>query len=283
MGKRAPKISTENKTELKKLIKDDKLEEAEEEEARAISEEALPVAISGVAARTPANLLALQRTVGNKAVQRIIKDVIQRNGDGTGGGVATPPKPSTPVAPKAKPKAGLYALPGATYEILEEDGELVAKMWDARGDAWSYLELQEDSGLWKDDVGDLYKLGDGSNTEGEGDKVSLSAVASPRPPNTISGRTIIDFGKKYLDNGTVNLTATLDRIAAGTKLSNAPNDGSIYGNNSEALPVKPYGYWREFVVPTPGTKWPGPQRLVLGRALECYWTGDHYKNFSKIN
>ena len=38
-------------------------------------------------------------------------------------------------------------------------------------------------------------------------------------------------------------------------------------------------YYREYVVPTPGINGAGPQRIVVGRFGEWYYTPDHYKTF----
>ncbi len=39
------------------------------------------------------------------------------------------------------------------------------------------------------------------------------------------------------------------------------------------------GYYREYVRPTPGVSGPGPQRIVVGRGGEMYYTSDHYQTF----
>lgn len=48
------------------------------------------------------------------------------------------------------------------------------------------------------------------------------------------------------------------------------------------LPSRPAGYYREYVVPTPGVAGPGAQRLVIGRAGEVYYTPNHYQSFVQL-
>jgi filamentous hemagglutinin len=56
----------------------------------------------------------------------------------------------------------------------------------------------------------------------------------------------------------------------------------MVGNGKPALPVQPLGYYREYVVPTPGVNGPGPQRIVIGQGGEMYYTPDHYDTFTPI-
>jgi len=57
------------------------------------------------------------------------------------------------------------------------------------------------------------------------------------------------------------------------------NDGSVFQNREGLLPAQSPGYYREYVVPTPGVRGPGPQRLILGQGGEIYYTLDHYLTF----
>lgn len=38
----------------------------------------------------------------------------------------------------------------------------------------------------------------------------------------------------------------------------------------------------EYVHPTPGVDGPGPQRIVVGKCGEMYYTADHYEAFISI-
>ena len=85
----------------------------------------------------------------------------------------------------------------------------------------------------------------------------------------------------------LGLRSTLDRINRGERYSHR-NDGSVFHNNPlrgtdvRLLPEKPDGYYKEYVHPTPGLRGPGPQRIVIGRNGEIYYTPDHYQTFIKI-
>lgn len=102
-------------------------------------------------------------------------------------------------------------------------------------------------------------------------------------PYRVGGVTVIDInnGRSHF-LGTVDLRPTLDRIDAGRKSAHH-NDGSVFRNSSRRLPSRPDGYYREYVVPTPGVRGPGPQRLVLGREGEIYYTADHYESFLRVD
>ena len=59
-------------------------------------------------------------------------------------------------------------------------------------------------------------------------------------------------------------------------------DASVFGNRERLLPPQQRGYYREYTVPTPGSKDRGPRRIVAGRAAEYYYTDDHYNSFRRI-
>jgi len=82
--------------------------------------------------------------------------------------------------------------------------------------------------------------------------------------------------------GTVDLRDTLDRIERGQRGSHG-NDGSVFQNREKRLPVKPSGYYREWVHQTPDLRGPGPQRIVTGEDGETYYTPDHYQTFERLD
>lgn len=92
---------------------------------------------------------------------------------------------------------------------------------------------------------------------------------------------------KTAEGVTTDLQPTLNRIASGGKFPHK-NDGSIFknfapkGRTDPLLPVKPQGYYREFVHPTPGVNGPGAMRIVTGQGGEMWFTPDHYKSFIPI-
>lgn len=87
---------------------------------------------------------------------------------------------------------------------------------------------------------------------------------------------------------TIDLTPVLRRIAEGRSLAQDgfpphAGDGSVFLNLTDRqagrppLPEQPRGYYVEYVVPpNDRARWPGPQRLIVGRRGEAYYSPDHY-------
>ena len=59
-------------------------------------------------------------------------------------------------------------------------------------------------------------------------------------------------------------------------------DGAGFHNRERRLPAREQGYYREYTVPTPGSKDRGARRIVAGRGSEYYYTDDHYQSFRRI-
>jgi ribonuclease T1 len=64
-------------------------------------------------------------------------------------------------------------------------------------------------------------------------------------------------------------------------------DGVVFGNRERLLPKQPRGYYREYTVPTPGSRDRGARRIVCGgrvltQPVVCYYTADHYASFKRI-
>ena len=97
----------------------------------------------------------------------------------------------------------------------------------------------------------------------------------------ITGVEIKDIrtGKTY--SGTTDISQTLERIKKGESYPHR-NDGTTYKNRSQSLPIKEEGYYKEYVVPTPNINGPGPQRIIVGKDGEKYYTPDHYVTFIRI-
>ncbi|MFE4111437.1 VENN motif pre-toxin domain-containing protein, partial [Kosakonia sp. YIM B13611] len=142
-------------------------------------------------------------------------------------------------------------------EILGSDGKL-------------YLETS--TGLVPKQGGNLSQL-----VEAE----SQISKANNSTTRFIDGVTVIDIRSGKTFEGTVDLEPTLERISSGGVFPHK-NDGSIYKNKSGSLPEKPAGYYTEYVHPTPGIDGPGPQRIVVGKEGEMYYTPDHYETFILI-
>ncbi len=60
------------------------------------------------------------------------------------------------------------------------------------------------------------------------------------------------------------------------------NDGTVFENREEILPLEEFGYYHEYTVPTPGSRDRGARRIVTGMDGEFYWTQDHYSSFERI-
>ena len=90
-----------------------------------------------------------------------------------------------------------------------------------------------------------------------------------------------DLNGRVVYKGTVDLKPTLDRIERG-EANRHRNDGAQFQNRENRLPRKPSGYYKEYVHPTPGENGPGPQRIIIGKQGEVWYTADHYKTFKKI-
>jgi guanyl-specific ribonuclease Sa len=103
---------------------------------------------------------------------------------------------------------------------------------------------------------------------------------APSTTAKIENQTIKDFGRVVFQ-GTIDLQPTLDRIARGEKNSHR-NDGSTFGNRERRLPQKPSGYYTEYVHPTKGISGPGPQRVIVGKGGDIWYTPNHYETFKKI-
>ena len=59
-------------------------------------------------------------------------------------------------------------------------------------------------------------------------------------------------------------------------------DGVAFGNFEKRLPLHERGYYKEFTVPTPGSRDRGARRIILGKAGELYYTDDHYESFKRV-
>lgn len=84
----------------------------------------------------------------------------------------------------------------------------------------------------------------------------------------------------------VEARQTLDLIRRGGPFPYPHKDGSVFGNFERRLPPKPRGHYREYTVPTPGSRDRGARRIVAGgeatNPVEYYYTADHYQSFARI-
>ena len=123
---------------------------------------------------------------------------------------------------------------------------------------------------------------------GEGDLGTLlggseqTASVSVADDLRVQNVRIYDLDGRVAYEGTVDLRPELERINRGERDPH-DNDGATFGNREGLLPQQPRGYYREYVVRTPGISHAGPQRIVLGEGGEAYYTPDHYDSFVRIN
>ena len=79
--------------------------------------------------------------------------------------------------------------------------------------------------------------------------------------------------------------ATYELIRLGGPFPSG-KDGAVFGNRERMLPRATRGFYREYTVPTPGSRDRGARRIVCGgpaRAPDaCYYTADHYASFRLI-
>lgn len=97
----------------------------------------------------------------------------------------------------------------------------------------------------------------------------------------VADQSIYDLNGRLAYKGDIDLRPALERIARGERDPH-DNDGSVFANREALLPKKERGYYREYVLRTPGISHAGPQRIILGEAGEIYYTADHYKSFVRL-
>lgn len=59
-------------------------------------------------------------------------------------------------------------------------------------------------------------------------------------------------------------------------------DGVAFENRERRLPPRARGYYREYTVPTPGSRDRGARRIVAGAGGELFYSGDHYRSFERV-
>lgn len=120
--------------------------------------------------------------------------------------------------------------------------------------------------------------------------LGLQLLLRPQQPNTASAsqnlvlqnQIIRDQDGRVVFRGDVNLAPALARIERGERDSHR-NDGSIHRNLEGKLPRQAdRDYYREYVVRTQGLRSVGPQRLIIGKNGETYYTPDHYRTFVRV-
>jgi guanyl-specific ribonuclease Sa len=77
--------------------------------------------------------------------------------------------------------------------------------------------------------------------------------------------------------------ATLHAIERGGPFP-YERDGVTFQNRERRLPDRPRGYYREYTVPTPGSRDRGARRIISGGDPPevYYYTDDHYRSFRRV-
>ncbi len=112
-------------------------------------------------------------------------------------------------------------------------------------------------------------------------RVTATATRAANP-YLVKSVKIYDLDGRLAYQGDIDLKPVFDRIAAGIRDPHR-DDGITFQNRERLLPIKTdRDYYHEYVVRTPNMREVGPQRLVLGRDGEAYYTPDHYDSFIRI-
>lgn len=61
-----------------------------------------------------------------------------------------------------------------------------------------------------------------------------------------------------------------------------PRDGATFANRERRLPPAPRGTYREYTVPTPGSRDRGARRIIAEGTRQFWYTSDHYRSFRRI-
>ena len=93
--------------------------------------------------------------------------------------------------------------------------------------------------------------------------------------------SIRDLDDRIAWQGRVDLRPTLQRIERGQSDPHR-GDGGVFENRERQLPRRASGYYRKYVIRTPGIRHAGPQRLIVGRDGDLWYTPDHYQSFIAV-
>ncbi len=110
----------------------------------------------------------------------------------------------------------------------------------------------------------------------------LLGAAHAREPRSLASVALADLPPEVMQ--------TLLLIRQGGPFPYPRKDGSTFGNFEKRLPLQAHGYYREYTVPTPGSRDRGARRIIAGdgrggdvaNSSEFYYTDDHYRSFRRI-
>lgn len=122
------------------------------------------------------------------------------------------------------------------------------------------------------------------HTAWRGDRPATDGVDDVPPPAATAGQAApagTDEAPSWLPPEAFD---TLALIEAGGPFP-YDRDGTVFQNREGRLPSQPRGHYREYTVPTPGSRDRGARRIVTGGdpPVEFYYTDDHYRSFRRID
>lgn len=130
--------------------------------------------------------------------------------------------------------------------------------------------------LWATVLVAVLALVVGLRLVGEGGDPGGSTTAPGRPGDA-SGLAVVaaaDLPREARE--------TIRLIDAGGPFPYA-RDGATFGNVEGILPRERRGFYREYTVPTPGSRDRGARRIVAGDGARLlYYTDDHYQSFRAV-
>lgn len=130
-----------------------------------------------------------------------------------------------------------------------------------------FLVLGLAVGIWAFAGGDP-----GSRTGGAPGDMATTSTESPPSQDPVSGLPYVAPAELP--------TAALDLFVALDDLD--PPEGAPFDNESGALPAQAGTYYTQYALPPATAEVPGPQRLVVGRGGETYWTEDGGATYARV-
>lgn len=197
----------------------------------------------------------------------------EKNDDPAGNVPLEPASPTTPAS-VATPKSPISLRPTNTKPQL--DNKAKPESSSERPRATGPL-----SGMRTKPTAGAPSSGAATGTSDRTRSTVKTETAKTEKSLLVENQTIRDLSGRIVYKGTIDLKPTLDRIERGEE-NRHRNDGSSFQNRENRLPRKPAGYYKEYVHPTKGENGPGPQRIIIGKEGEVWYTPDHYKSFKKI-
>jgi guanyl-specific ribonuclease Sa len=160
---------------------------------------------------------------------------------------------------------------------------LLAGLW--LGSLTPSVDAPAPSGVTGEVLDDATSRGSGAAGGG-----SLAGSAGPAPADAMEGDAA-DSPRRRAGPAPARTDAWLPAEAIDTLVlieSGGPfpyrRDGVTFENRERLLPAKPQGYYREYTVPTPGSRDRGARRIVAGGDPPevFYYTADHYRSFRRV-